>query len=144
MKTLDFVEVPKTFELCNRTECPMAGSCLRRRAWDALPPMVDKVTIVNPACTTASADCRWYRSDAPVKYGRGLLSAQANMLPGQYDRFSAMLISHFGRNSYFERRRGDRLCTPQDMKYIRRVLASLGLEHLDFDDYTECYNWFDE
>lgn len=53
MKTLDFVEVPKTFELCNRTECPMAGSCLRRRAWDALPPTVDKVTIVNPACTTA-------------------------------------------------------------------------------------------
>jgi hypothetical protein len=51
------------------------------------------------------------------------------------------LKQHFGRTGYFERRRGDRLCSPEEIAVVRKVLADLGLSHLSFDAFVEQYNW---
>jgi hypothetical protein len=65
------------------------------------------------------------------------------MLPRQYKVFMSRLQSKFGRTGYFERRRGDRLCSPKDIKAIEAVLKDLGLQHLGFDAYEQQYNWDD-
>lgn len=65
------------------------------------------------------------------------------MLPRQYDEFSCRLISKFGRTGYYERRRGERLCSPSDIQKIRAVLRELKLPELEFDGYVKQYNWCD-
>ena len=61
----------------------------------------------------------------------------------QYQTFSVRLIGKFGRTGYFERRRGERLCTPSEMVAIRNVLREIGLPELEFDGYLKQYNWSD-
>jgi len=66
-----------------------------------------------------------------------------DMLPRQYKVFMNRLQSAFGRTGYFERRRGDKLCSPKDIKTIEAVLKNLDLQHLGFDAYEQRYNWDD-
>ena len=65
------------------------------------------------------------------------------MIPRQYQTFSVSLIGKFGRTGYFERRRGERLCSPSEIKAVRTVLKEIGLPDLEFDDYLKQYNWCD-
>lgn len=54
------------------------------------------------------------------------------------------LIARFGRNPYFERRRGDRKLSLQEQEIIRKALKQAGVtENLDFDLKEEGFNWFD-
>ena len=63
------------------------------------------------------------------------------MLPRQYGVFMSRLTDRFGRTGYFERRRGEKLCSPEDIEFIRSVLEDIGMSHLDFDAFEEHYNW---
>ena len=135
--------VPKTFALCIHAQCPMAERCLRRMAWSAVVDSEEQFPIISPSYAVSGEECRYYRSAERVVYARGFRGMQARMVPGQYIAFSQRLISHFSRNSYYERRRGERLCSPKDMAYIREVLADLGLAHLEFDAYEERCNFID-
>jgi hypothetical protein len=65
------------------------------------------------------------------------------MLPGQYDEFMVRLIGRFGRTGYYERRRGERLCSPSEIEAVRKVLQEIGLPDLEFDGYEKLYNWCD-
>jgi hypothetical protein len=141
--TLMDERIPKTFSLCIHAQCPMADRCLRRVAWDALVESEECVTIISPLRALQGEGCRYFRSAQRVTYARGFRGMQSQMLPAQYMAFSQRLISHFSRNSYYERRRGDRLCSPADIAFIREVLASIGLFHLEFDAYEVHCNFVD-
>ena len=135
--------VPKTFALCIHEQCPMAERCLRRMAWSAVVDNEEQFPIISPSYAVSGEECRYFRSAERVVYARGFCGMQARMLPGQYAAFSQKLISHFSRNCYYERRRGDRLCSPKEIAYIREVLAEIGLPALEFDAYEERYNFCD-
>ncbi len=136
-------DMPGTFSLCIQADCPMAAHCLRRIMWNKVPATQGHITIVNPAQTLPYEQCPHHRPDTPVIYAKGFTGMQQQMFPVQYDRFSTRLIGHFGRNAYFERRRGERLCTPKEIIYIRQLLQSLGLPDMEFDAYVERFNWND-
>jgi len=51
--------------------------------------------------------------------------------------------SKFGRNPYFERRKGAQLCSPSDIKQVEDALKAIGHEELKFDAYVEKLNWND-
>lgn len=68
---------------------------------------------------------------------------QQEMLPRQYQEFMIRLIGKFGRTGYFERRRGERLCTPKEIEIVRSVLQELGLPQLEFDNYLQKHNFWD-
>ena len=135
--------VPKTFALCVHAQCPMADRCLRRMVWDTVVDSEEQVPIISPSYALPGEECRYFRSAERVTYARGFRGMQSQMLPGQYMAFSQQLIGRFSRNCYYERRRGERLCSPADIAYIREALASIGLPHLDFDAYEEHYNFID-
>ena len=135
--------VPKTFSLCIHAQCPMADLCLRRVAWNAMVASEERVSIISPMRALQGEDCRYFRPAQRVTYARGFRGMQSQMLPAQYMVFSQRLTNHFSRNSYYERRRGDRLCSPADIAFIREVLSSIGLSHLEFDAYEEHYNFVD-
>ena len=75
------------------------------------------------------------------EYRANEAAMKEEMLPRQYKVFMSRLQKHFGRTGYFERRRGERLCSPADIVVIEKVLADLGLSHLAFDAYERHYNW---
>ena len=143
MNDIDYNQVPHNFALCLHAECPMADTCLHRMVWSAVPDSEEHLTVLNPSCTVPGVGCRYYRSAQKEVYARGFRGMQAQMLPAQYAQFSGKLMHCFSRNSYFERRRGDRLCSPKEIAHIREVLAEIGLPALEFDDYEERYNFFD-
>lgn len=135
--------VPKTFALCIHEQCPLAERCLRRMAWSAVVDGEEQFSIISPSYAVPDEECRYFRSADRAVYARGFRGMQARMLPAQYVAFSQRLIGHFSRNCYYERRRGDRLCSPKDIAYIREVLVELNLGHLEFDAYEEHYNFID-
>lgn len=135
--------VPKTFALCIHEQCPLAERCLRRMAWSAVVDGEEQFSIISPSYAVPDEECHYFRSADRAVYARGFRGMQARMLPAQYVAFSQRLIGHFSRNCYYERRRGDRLCSPKDIAYIREVLVELNLGHLEFDAYEEHYNFID-
>lgn len=54
------------------------------------------------------------------------------------------LIMHFGRNPYYDRRRGAIAMPPEEQNYVLQVLKDVGVtEQMKFDSYTEAINWYD-
>ena len=76
-------------------------------------------------------------------YAKGFVKMKQEMLPRQYDEFKCRLIGKFGRTGYYERRRGERLCSPSDIRKIRDVLQELKLPELEFNGYVKQLNWYD-
>ena len=143
MNKINYKDVPGCFLHCINADCPMAEHCLRQIAMQALPKDEMSVIILNPQNTESSEKCKYYRSDEPQIYGKGFANMQKYMLPSQYDTFRYRLQGKFGRNPYFERRKGARLCSPNEVKVVKAALKEIGLEHLEFDAYEKHLNWTD-
>ena len=141
MNKMTFDLVPDGYPFCIVTDCPVAEHCLRQKARQMLGKSDKIVKVVNPLLTQPSEQCEFYRSDEPQVFARGFAAMKEEMLPRQYKVFMMRLQDHFGRTGYFERRRGERLCSPADIIVIEKVLASLGLSHLGFDAYERHLNW---
>ena len=55
-----------------------------------------------------------------------------------------MLIATFGRNAYFERRRGETALSPKEQAIVLKALKKVGVtEEMKFDKYEENLNWND-
>ena len=138
---INFNEMPSGYALCIINSCPMAAHCLRQLAMQSKVKKDKTITIVNPHLTKASEDCEFYRSDQIVTFAKGFSKMKEQMLPGQYEYFMSQLKNRFGRTGYFERRRGERPCPPEETAFIQEILANLGLSHLTFDEYIKQLNW---
>ena len=133
--------VPEGYPFCVVTECPVGEHCLRWKARQMLGKSDKIVKVVNPLRTLPSEQCEYYRSDEPQVFARGFAAMKEEMLPRQYKVFMRRLQDYFGRTGYFERRRGERLCSPKDIGMIQKVLQDLGLQHLGFDAYERHFDW---
>lgn len=77
-------------------------------------------------------------------YARGFTNFQKRMFPDQYLKFMNQLIATFGRNAYFERRRGETALSPKEQAIVLKSLKKVGVtEELKFDKYEENLNWKD-
>ena len=143
MNKINYKDVPGCFLHCINANCPMAEHCLRQIATQAVTKDIKFFDIINPQLVEPSETCEFYRSDEPQVYARGFKNMQKQMLPGQYDTFRYRLIGKFGRNPYFERRKGARLCSPSEIEIVKAALKEIGCEHLEFDAYETHLNWTD-
>lgn len=141
--TINYNEVPGCFVHCMQADCKMARHCLRQLAMQTMPNKLTTVTILNPQLTVAAEKCEYYRSDELQIYGKGFINMQKRMLPDEYSTFMYRLQGKFGRNSYFERRKGARLCSPSEVKEVEEALKAIGHEELKFDEYIKKLNWID-
>lgn len=111
---LTYTAVPSSYLYCMSSHCPQANICLRAIAWSLVPKEQIRIEVVNPAAVTEAVGCPYYRDAAPVRYALGFKGMQAKMVSAQYDRFMMFLQGKFGRNPYFERRKGERAMSPKD------------------------------
>lgn len=139
---LTYTAVPNSYLHCMSSHCPQATTCLRAIAWTLVPKEQIRIEIVNPAVITEAAGCPYYRDAAPVRYALGFRGMQAKMVPAQYDRFMMFLKGKFGRNPYFERRKGERVLSPKEQTIVRQALAYAGVPtDWEFDAYKMDYLW---
>jgi hypothetical protein len=141
MVELKTKDVPKGYVVCTREDCAVCENCLRHIALKVMTKKEWMIRHVNPKRTQPSTLCEYFRSDRPQVFARGFANMKEEMLPRQYGVFMSRLTDRFGRTGYFERRRGEKLCSPEDIEFIRSVLEDIGMSHLDFDAFEEHYNW---
>lgn len=133
---------PHDYPVCELQDCPMATTCLRQFAYTTLIENEEYLRLINPTKCSKDEACKYYRDKKPVVFARGFTNFQKQMFPQQYDKFMTTLVSHFGRNQYYKRRRGAILIPPEEQKVIRRVLEKVGADpKMDFDNYEEQINW---
>lgn len=143
-KKLTMKDVPGGYGLCTRNDCAVCNHCLRHIAYnDVVTEELWVINHVNPLRVVPNDQCPYFRTDELATYGKGFVQMKQKMLPGQYVDFSSRLIGKFGRTGYYERRRGERLCSPSDIRKIRAVLQELKLPELKFDGYVKKFNWCD-
>ena len=128
------------YAVCQCSDCPRASVCLRQIAYSLL--IDDEKTVflrlIKPQCCSQDDRCAYFRDSTPVVFARGFVNFQERMFPKQYDRFMTKLIALFGRNAYFERRRGQRPLPPEEQAAILSVLREVGVDaEYRFDAYEE-------
>lgn len=121
---------------CIHSGCQMADKCMRAKAVTEADP--EMVTIVNPCLTTGGEDCPYYAILQPVRHARGFLGILREVSRRQLDAIARDLILRYGKNPYYEMRKGTRLIPPADQDYIRSVFQQHGVqESCLFDSFQD-------
>jgi len=139
-----YTSEPSDYAVCIHEDCPMADTCLHRQVYAKLLESRNYLRMVNPQRCSKNAQCEFYRDSKPVRFARGFINFQKNMFPGQYQTFMMTLIGKFGRNGYFDRRRGTKPLSPKEQEVVMEALRNAGVTNeLKFDAYEELINWYD-
>ena len=139
-----YTSVPPRYEVCLHANCSKADVCLHQIAYQKLLSAQTFLHLINPKQCKKKGHCPFYRNCTPMRFARGFKGFQKHMYPDQYAEFSSMLKSKFGRNPYFERRKGIRPLSPAEQDMILNVLKRVGVEEkLEFDAYGDEINWYD-
>ncbi len=139
-----YKDIPERYPVCLADDCPLAATCLHQLVLETLMQKETYLQLINPNQCSKDDTCPFYRNNQLVTYARGFTGFQKRMYPAQYHTFMNLLTSTFGRNGYFERRRGDTILSPKEQRIIREALKQAGVtEELQFDAYEELSNWYD-
>ena len=141
-KKFTLEDIPGGYAMCTRNDCTVCEHCLRHIAYNDVGKDQKRLMIINPLLVVPNEQCEHFRTDELATYAKGFVRMKEEMLPRQYDEFMVCLIGRFGRTGYYERRRGERLCKPSEIEFIRKVLQDLHLPDLEFDAYEKHYNWY--
>ena len=136
-------EVPTSYTLCIKGDCPKAAMCLRYKATQMMPGEVQKWSILSPAyLAQIEGECPHYRSAEKVQYARGFVRMIRTLPVNISEMVAQKLIARFGRNAYYDMRKGKRAIAPAEQEVIRTVVAECGaLQEVVFDAYEENFQW---
>lgn len=135
--------VPNNFTLCLKGDCPKAPTCLRYAATKMMPAEVQRWSIVSPAyLAQMEGECPHYRLAEKVQYARGFVRMIRSLPVNVSEMVAHKLIAHFGRNAYYDMRKGKRPITPAEQEIIRTVVAECEAgQEVTFDAYEGDYQW---
>ncbi len=136
-------EVPTSYTLCIKGDCPKAAMCLRYKATLMIPADVMKWSILSPAyLAQTEGECPHYRSAEKVQYARGFVRMMSALTVKQAHVVKDSIVATFGMNMYYRMRRGERLITPTEQEAIYQMLEQQGVTtRPEFDAYVEDYLW---
>ena len=134
-------EVPNNFTLCIKGDCPKAANCLRHVAMAMMPAEMQKWSILSPAyLAQIEGECPMYRSAEKVQYARGFVRIVRTLPVNVSEMVMHKLIARFGRNGYYDMRKGKRAIAPDEQEIICAVVAECGAQQeVTFDSYEEGY-----
>ena len=83
-----------------------------------------------------------YRSAEKVQYARGFVRMVRTLPVNISEMVMHKLIAHFGRNGYYDMRKGKLAIAPAEQEVIRTVVAECGAQQeVEFDSYEMDYQW---
>ena len=135
--------VPTNYMLCLKSDCPKATMCLRHKATQMIPADMMKWSILSPAyLTQIEGECPHYRSAEKVQYARGFVRMIRTLPVNISEMVAQKLIARFGRNAYYDMRKGKRTIAPTEQEVIIAVVAECGAQQeVVFDSYEENFQW---
>ena len=136
-------KVPNNYTLCIKGDCPKAANCLRHVAVAMMPAEVQRWSILSPAyLVQIEGECPHYRSAEKVQYARGFVRMIRTLPVNISEMVAHTLIARFGRNTYYDMRKGKRAIAPAEQEIILAVVAECGVQQeVVFDSYEEDYQW---
>lgn len=138
-------DIPNGYPVCCHSDCPQSSKCLHQVVYEEIMKRDTYIRLINPGNCTKDELCKFFRSAKPAIYARGFTKMQTQMYPDQYQKFMNILIRKFGRNPYYERRRGEYAMPPEEQSVVLEALHKAGVEKdLEFDRYEENINWNNE
>ena len=131
------------YTLCIKSECPKAETCLHHVATQMIPSDVMKWSIFSPAyLAQIEGECPHYRSAEKVMYARGFVRMIRTLPVNISEMVAHKLIARFGRNAYYDMRKGKRAIAPAEQEVIIAVVAECGAQQeVVFDSYEENFQW---
>ena len=135
--------VPTNYMLCLKSDCPKSTMCLRHKATLMIPADVMKWSILSPAyLAQTEGECPHYRSAEKVRYARGFVRMIRTLPVNISEMVAQKLIARFGRNAYYDMRKGKRTIAPTEQDVIIAVVAECGAQQeVVFDSYEENFQW---
>ena len=108
-----------------------------------MPAEVERWQIVSPAyLAQMEGECPMYRSAEKVQYARGFVRMVRTLPVNVAEMVMHKLIARFGRNGYYDMRKGKLAIAPTEQEVIRTVVAECGAQQeVEFDDYKMDYQW---
>ena len=136
-------KVPTNYTLCIKGDCPKAANCLRHVAVAMMPAEVQRWSIVSPTyLAQIEGECPMYRSAEKVQYARGFVRMVRTLPMNVSEMVMHKLIARFGRNGYYDMRKGKLAIAPAEQEVIRTVVAECGAQQeVEFDSYEIDYQW---
>ena len=136
-------EVPTNYTFCIKSDCPKAAICVRHRATQMMSAEVQKWSILSPAyLAQIEGDCPHYRSAEKVQYARGFVRMIRTLPVNISEMVAHKLIARFGRNAYYDMRKGKRAIAPAEQEVIIAVVAECGAQQeVVFDSYEANFQW---
>lgn len=134
---------PTNYTLCIKRDCPKAETCLHHVATQMMSAEIQKWSILSPAYLAQIAgECPHYRSAEKVQYARGFVRMIRTLPVNVSEMVAQKLIARFGRNAYYDMRKGKRAIAPAEQEIILSVVAECGApQEVVFDSYEEDYQW---
>ena len=136
-------KVPTNYTLCIKGDCPKAANCLRHVAVAMMSAEVQRWSIVSPAyLAQMEGECSMYRSAEKVQYARGFVRMVRTLPVNISEMVMHKLIARFGRNGYYDMRKGKLAIAPAEQEAIRTVVAECGAQQeVEFDSCEMDYQW---
>jgi len=142
-KEIVYNSVPNSFSRCIQVNCMRADSCLRHRVFLYYVADCNTIPVINPArIPHEGTECRYYFADIKVRFARGITHLLDPVPHGKAIEIRRELYSYFKRNTYYRIRNKERLLSPADQSYVRKLFLRKGINvEPVFDEYIEQYDW---
>ena len=104
--------------------------------------IVSCVTPIYLASVASGKACRHFRSDAPLRYARGMKKLFDAVPKGQYGTIRTKVMNCFSSERvFYYAQRGDQLISPKEQARISAVFKSAGFTVPMFDTYELSPDW---
>lgn len=136
-------DIPHTYLLCMKQDCPKAANCLRRIAEQEMGDDVQQWSIISPKFQKKqTGECRYFRPANKQVYALGFIGILERLPYKQMQEATFRLQSCFGRRTYYRMRKGERPLSPREQKNVLNLLKQCGIDAPGkFDAYFETYDW---
>ena len=132
----------KNVALCSSNCCKVADLCRRAMGYKTITTEDKTLKMVNPMLITNDENCPMYSHLHTVRFAKGFMKLQDEMPRTKFDALKQKLLAHYGKNPYYEMRKGTRLISPEDQRFIAKAVSKTGATISDpFDEYVEQEVW---
>lgn len=136
-----YQHMPKHYLLCYNDACSQADTCLRRLAAQHGRPADLIVQAVNPQLNSGPS-CRYYKPQNVVRMAYGMLHTYDSVLATDIVPLRRAITDSFGNGSYYLRRNGKRVITPDEQQRINQLFRDYGYpDGAVFDRYADEIEW---
>lgn len=139
----DYQSVPLRYLHCFNATCPRKDECLRYLTAIHAPKSTPVVMTLNPAAYPKNADtCDYFRSSRKLRLAWGITALFDKIPYATAVALKGSLHQLYSKSTYYRIVHQERPLLPAEQAEIARIFALKGVnEPLEFDRYTEGYDW---